>query len=788
MKSTPQRGRTLSKGSPSSINNSSIFGGQAAQMTPQASSMADSNFGVQSLEDAMSSRFDSSEERSLSRTDSNLSNPQQAEVGAEGYTPNNRKRKAGNRVHPKIQAAGNRIISSELPSTQASSAASPVSYRSSESPFRPQMRRGSAASSVNMSQPLTPLRLSPHPEPDGLPGTPRSGSPKSFRLSDEEASVAHEMGNQAAGSSSDEDEYETRATRSECSMPQLVMPSITMPARRPFTERGKSMGRLKVMVVGPAGVGKTSLINSILRTYQDVVHVDNTPESSLGKSIRSSENRIEATKRVTEVTASTKPYPVYWSELKKSQGWTRRKSVVEGALERNLCFIDTPGLDSDESVQPVLSYMQAMLRRSADWESMSESELLSLFSGDGGIQVDAVLYVFGPSQEDMLEPAKENLLRQLSRWTNLVPVISQADRISSEEQVLHRKRNVVDLLESAGIPIFERRFQHKTSDSDGEHSWRVPVGTEPLAVSSALSNDADTMDASTLMSSHYVQPFVPSELQTFTSWLFGPATIARLRHLSAKKLLSWRRGNPQLLQKPTSTTARLDFPNLSPHSPVMPSASSHDLVDRSKVLVPHSDSSFYRSISTDTNAHSPSYDQTTTSALARIHSRNPDLEPPNLHVAKWAQDIQRSVYNDQKQYRGYYNQPHPQQPDTNEKAEGALVPRPPPGRLGGEISVFDPRDPLNLFSRSLRRRGFLILQVCGGAGILGAMVYWATRNWVEVQETLGFGSSGVVRDVPAVAAPVRQGFGVGGEGESWVEWVGEGWKLLGGLVGEALEV
>jgi hypothetical protein len=36
--------------------------------------------------------------------------------------------------------------------------------------------------------------------------------------------------------------------------PQLVMPSIRMPTRRPFTERGKSIGKLKIMVVGAKGM------------------------------------------------------------------------------------------------------------------------------------------------------------------------------------------------------------------------------------------------------------------------------------------------------------------------------------------------------------------------------------------------------------------------------------------------------------------------------------------------------------------------------------------------------
>jgi len=35
--------------------------------------------------------------------------------------------------------------------------------------------------------------------------------------------------------------------------PQLVMPRVTMPRRKSFTEAGRTMGRLKVMVVGDSG-------------------------------------------------------------------------------------------------------------------------------------------------------------------------------------------------------------------------------------------------------------------------------------------------------------------------------------------------------------------------------------------------------------------------------------------------------------------------------------------------------------------------------------------------------
>lgn len=38
------------------------------------------------------------------------------------------------------------------------------------------------------------------------------------------------------------------------SIPQLIMPSLTVPRRRPFSEVGKSLGKLKIMVSGRNGM------------------------------------------------------------------------------------------------------------------------------------------------------------------------------------------------------------------------------------------------------------------------------------------------------------------------------------------------------------------------------------------------------------------------------------------------------------------------------------------------------------------------------------------------------
>jgi len=111
-------------------------------------------------------------------------------------------------------------------------------------------------SAISLSMPLTPLNLrSPNTTPGTSsrePSTPRSGSQRSFRLSDEEESSVDDAASQAIASSGEEEEGLGMAQNSE-EAPLLVMPSITMPSRRPFTERGKSLGKLKVLVAGPKG-------------------------------------------------------------------------------------------------------------------------------------------------------------------------------------------------------------------------------------------------------------------------------------------------------------------------------------------------------------------------------------------------------------------------------------------------------------------------------------------------------------------------------------------------------
>lgn len=99
------------------------------------------------------------------------------------------------------------------------------------------------------SRPLTPF----HPdEPSSLPSSPKSISNQSLRPLDD-ISISDEISSQAIGSGDEEGAPQTSPRLGFAGASQLIMPSIKMPSRRPFTERGKAMGRFKVLVAGAPG-------------------------------------------------------------------------------------------------------------------------------------------------------------------------------------------------------------------------------------------------------------------------------------------------------------------------------------------------------------------------------------------------------------------------------------------------------------------------------------------------------------------------------------------------------
>ncbi len=276
----------------------------------------------------------------------------------------------------------------------------------------------------SQQEPLTPL-LVPS-DTSSLPSSPKSTSIRSLRPS-EAGSTAEETGSQAVLSSGDEELEPEPSSQLTEGAPQLIMPSIKIPSRRPFTESGKRIGNFKILVAGGkglspglvtfvlllkiTGIGKTSLIKSIVQTCEDIVHVDPLPISR-SSVVPASPKAKRALKkfeqpRVSEVNASTRPYPPWWAEIEESKALRRRRSMGDTVLDRNLCFVDTT---NHEDCSTIFEYMTTQLHKALNAPIEAKSDFVSLLSGSGGSQVDLVLYMFSKGKTSSMKTCLSRFL------------------------------------------------------------------------------------------------------------------------------------------------------------------------------------------------------------------------------------------------------------------------------------------------------------------------------------------------------------------------------------------
>lgn len=156
-----------------------------------------------------------------------------------------------------------------------------------------------------------------------------------------------------------------------------------------------------------SGVGKTALVRSIRQSVEDVVHVDPAHASASSRHCVTRESGISSnsvtaqsppsTLDFLEYYASTRPYPSWWTDIEANKNLKRRNSFGDVVLERNITIVDTPACEEPNEVeddpQGILLYLHNLARRSIDFNSMNDDELLKILNGRDGAQVDLVLYL-----------------------------------------------------------------------------------------------------------------------------------------------------------------------------------------------------------------------------------------------------------------------------------------------------------------------------------------------------------------------------------------------------------
>lgn len=325
-----------------------------------------------------------------------------------------------------------------------------------------------------------------------------------------------------------------------------------------------------------------------------------------------------------------------------------------------------------------------------------------------------------------LKPVDIEFIRRLSPFTSVLPIIAKADTLTSQ-QINNLKLSILNDLVAAGV----RPFLFGKSYSDVAHSLSDSTPCAPFAISSALSSDAENMDASLLMSPDYVAPLVGSELDELVKHVFDPDNISWLKHASAKKYLQWM---ATLSTPPPHSALRYQSRMGSPRSRAA-SLSSSALLSASNTSLIH--------ISTSLPAAN-------SFALARVADHTQREERlAQVRLSRWAHDIQRSLKAERDRYERLAK---------GERAiwlterlgeciaDGQLVPATMVTTSLGKLSVsslqdtgrMDSRDPLGILALNeiIRRKAMVLLRIAGYGGFVGFVGVWVLRNWGGLPEWL----------------------------------------------------
>ena len=93
--------------------------------------------------------------------------------------------------------------------------------------------------------------------------------------------------------------------------------------------------------------------------------------------------------QASEIHASTKPYPTWWSEIEDSKMLRRRRTLGDTILDRNICFVD---VESQDDLRASCDYIMLQFEKVIKGPTSSAADF-TILCGGGGPQVDVVLYL-----------------------------------------------------------------------------------------------------------------------------------------------------------------------------------------------------------------------------------------------------------------------------------------------------------------------------------------------------------------------------------------------------------
>ncbi|KAG1471383.1 hypothetical protein G6F56_002152 [Rhizopus delemar] len=207
----------------------------------------------------------------------------------------------------------------------------------------------------------------------------------------------------------------------------------------------ESLSYLNIMVVGPAGSGKTSFVRTFSETLKPNV-IQGTLKESQQKAMKGCAQPTE--------------------EL-----YTVSMHIEEESRRTSLSLVDTPGLTFHhltEQLKKLTNYIDAQFARTLAEESKVKRDAKALDT-----HIHACIYFLNDPHALSLNEMDSFVLKSLSARVNVIPVISKADTLSSVQLETLKAAVKKEIFDVSRIPIYgnlpfeEEEDEAMACDDDG---------------------------------------------------------------------------------------------------------------------------------------------------------------------------------------------------------------------------------------------------------------------------------------------------------------------------------